>query len=503
MCVQNLALGPRAPAAAPTGTWPRLFPGTSPPSCAVAFPFLTLRNASCLRITCKDMREAVAEAPWEDAKTRVCHLRRFHAAFPRARAVNLSGAGSVQLRGDPHIDAMRVKPGDMELLRTVATIDLSDQSSLDDASLGKLASVRKLSLGWRLGSGDWRGRALLGVTDAGLLQLPSCLRELELGGGLAHITGAGFAKMCGLESLSLRGCRIEAANMAFLASLTSLCSESWHMPGISPGDEDMGALAGAAPGRLHQLAIVQTEQAEFDEVERRLTDEGLRRCKGLVAFSLRHVQVLGLHMNVQQAITAAGLAHLNGTLRELELPQMTDAIVAAVASALETLVLPDRCDAVTVRSLAACKRLRSLTAPQWASFAGAISAVAGSLRVLRVPAAPGLSAIDLAPLAGSGLTELDASCATVDDAGLAAALASCTQLRRLTLRGCRKLTGAFLAGCASLEELDLTDCSGVGGAAPLAGLTRLRKLQYRGSGITPAAIKDLAEKQRLAYAQSS
>ena len=69
--------------------------------------FFTMKDSNALRGVCKEFREAVMDFPWMDADSKIYgSLRVWRAAFPAARAVNIStrpflvDSDFVHIRGD-------------------------------------------------------------------------------------------------------------------------------------------------------------------------------------------------------------------------------------------------------------------------------------------------------------------------------------------------------------------------------------------------------------------
>ena len=57
----------------------------------VLFPFLDTREACSLRLVCRELKQAVADLPWEDMRTVIRgSITLWRACFPRARGANIS-----------------------------------------------------------------------------------------------------------------------------------------------------------------------------------------------------------------------------------------------------------------------------------------------------------------------------------------------------------------------------------------------------------------------------
>lgn len=233
-------------------------------------PFLTLRDGNCVRIVCRELRDAVAEAPWRDAATRIpsTGVGAWHVAFPRAKAANLSDALDryQARRWQEQLERRRLCDADLACVASCSVVDLSGQSAITDDGLAHLRAVRELKLS---GVGVF-GIRVERLTDASLRRVNNpALKQLTLD-RCAAITGDGLAAFGQLEVLVLRGTNIKPAAFYNLRSLTEL---TWT--GNSPLPEAaLLALAAVAPGRLRVL--------EADNI----TAAGLRACTGLSTLRL-------------------------------------------------------------------------------------------------------------------------------------------------------------------------------------------------------------------------
>jgi hypothetical protein len=469
-------------------------------------PFLTMLDGNVLRICCRELRDTAANAPWLDERTRIVRAGSWHAAYPRARAANFSAAPATDAHGQsnrygaiPDDEAVRVCDGDLALAAGCFIVDLLGQAAITDVGLKSLRAVRKLRVGM-----PGRRRELL-VTDAGLAGVNSGLKELEIhiGTGITG-GGGGFAHLQRLESLKLHHTTVASAAYASLRSLTTLTFDGWM--GEPPGDAALKALAACAPGRLRVLSLTGSRGGT-------LTDVGLAASIGLTSLTVSSPHTISsaglVRVSTLSSFTSPpsslhprtpppslAQAHLNGTLRELNLTDATDDIILAVAAGLEKLTLLGS-QLVTGRSIAACTSLRHFSANSWPNVSKtAIAAIAGSVRTLELSRSPVTDQM-LAPLAGSvHLTELDISglglprrhrlfAPHLSDEGLARALGG-TRVRKLGLSGCDKLTGSFLGALTSLEDLNVSFCSKITGSALLPLAARLKHCEMKYSGVSAA-----------------
>ena len=313
-CERALTEVPRArtSARAPSPPAPRLCRAQE------VMPYLTLLDGNVLRMCCRDLRDAVADAPWLDERTRVRRVSSWHAAFPRARAANLSAKPPTDSHGQARryysiktAEMSRVTDRDLTHLSDCVIVNLKDQMRVGDAGAGALRAVRKLAIGVdRTMRGEqWR------LTDAGLRSINPALKELELWAG-TRITGAagGFERLEQLEVLQLHSTSLVPAAYASLRSLTTLTFEGWA--GEPPGDAALAALAARAPGQLRVLSVAARSS---------FTDAGLRVCTGLTSLTLQ---------NNHAQISAAGLVRTCGTRTQHARPHRASSRLSSITSAL-------------------------------------------------------------------------------------------------------------------------------------------------------------------------
>jgi hypothetical protein len=245
----------------------------------VLLPCLSLRDASCLRVTCRELREAVAEAPWADEKTRVLRPEAFFSCFPRARAVNLSARTMRMPHGQrgyaiDDAEALRVCDRDLALAAACSVVNVQGQIGLSPAGLSSLLAVRKLTLGSE-GYGAEMPDESMRLTNASLRHV---ILWIPRHGNVAVNT---FECMGRLETLELHanGRRLPAAAFGYLHSLTAL-----KVVGAGLSDEALGVLAAAAPGKLLSL----------DAATSTISDVGLLACTGVTSLSVHRASKAGL-----------------------------------------------------------------------------------------------------------------------------------------------------------------------------------------------------------------
>jgi hypothetical protein len=158
--------------------------------------FLTLIESNPIREVCVELREAVRAFPWEDMTRNKGSLTKWRAAFPAARAVNVSGRRDL-------VDA------DFVHLAGIHTLDMSgcDQAAITDGAFAHLRGIHTL---------DMSGCCQATITDGAFVYLRG-IHTLDMGYcSQATITDCAFAHLRGIHTLNMHGCR--------QATITALCT---------------------------------------------------------------------------------------------------------------------------------------------------------------------------------------------------------------------------------------------------------------------------------------
>ena len=145
--------------------------------------FLTMRQSNALRGVCKEFRGAVMDFPWMDAESRIKgRIRAWRAAFPAARAVNVSCRYNLVDSDFPHIR------GDAR------------------------ARLHTVNMSWcRI------------VTDAAFVHLQD-ITDLDMAGcDQATITDAAFVHLRGIQKLAMSYCNQTTVTAAAIAHLVEIC----------------------------------------------------------------------------------------------------------------------------------------------------------------------------------------------------------------------------------------------------------------------------------------
>jgi hypothetical protein len=387
----------------------------------VLMPYLTLLDANVLRVVNRELRDAVLEAPFVDARTLVAKPAAWRAVFPRARALNISAR--VDKKGRPVLgkDARMLYGGDLAAVAGVATVVARGLAIARAADLALLRGVRSLDLHCsqqNVGCTLVCAEALAALVGGGL-------RKLSLV-GCRGVTDAAVAACKGVTDLDASGCReLTDAAFAALAGVQRLVLSSSSMGWWS-----------------HSLSLM-------DAALKSVASGGVRE----------------LDVSACPAMTDAGLLLLAPTLRVLSvrgLKRVSNAGVGACAELVELDV--SHCVNITDAVLGNLPKLKKLVAR-------AVSQYGSYFRRVPGPAMRHLSRM-------AALESLDISGA----AGVSGSLALLRRVRTLDLSCCiwlndarlRELAAGLRARGATLDKLVLRKEARVtaAGIAALAGVIR-------------------------------
>ena len=162
----------------------------------VLLPLFTTRDASALRLVCREFLAAVTEYPWEDRVTVIQgSIAAWRACFPLARCANVQRyewGGGLNKRTAPVVDADFVH---FEGLRELYMVDCKDAT---DAAFVHLRGIHTL---------DMTGCGQHTITDAAFAHLAGIQRLSICACGQAPLTDAAFAHLRGIQLLNMGGCR--------------------------------------------------------------------------------------------------------------------------------------------------------------------------------------------------------------------------------------------------------------------------------------------------------
>ncbi len=227
---------------------------------AVLLPFIGTRDAALgLRLTCRELKQAVTDFPWEDMRTVIKgSIALWRACFPRAIGAN------VGQYNDFHVPFGRLTPVvDADFVHFVGlrALNMACCRQVTDAAFVHLRGIRKLKM--RACNQD-------AITDAAFEHLKG-VKELDMGfcnqdtitdAALAHLKGiqvlnmnsfwqvtdAAFAHLKGIQRLTMRDCDhagititdaafehlkgIKELNMERISEATITSSAFEHLKGI-------------------------------------------------------------------------------------------------------------------------------------------------------------------------------------------------------------------------------------------------------------------------------
>ena len=180
-------------------------------------PLFDTRDALSLRLTCKELKEAVSEHAWEDTET-VIHgsVASWRACFPRAIAANVSRS--------PH-----------------------SPNPVRDIDFVQLVGVKHL-----------RMRECLQVTDAAFAYLAGSIRTLDMGECCQPaLTDAAFVHLKGIHTLDMSECQqITDTGFAFIKGIHTLKMSSCTQPTIT--DAAFACLKGMLPLPISRVSTLWT-----------------------------------------------------------------------------------------------------------------------------------------------------------------------------------------------------------------------------------------------------
>ena len=108
----------------------------------VLFPFISTEDAARgLRLTCRELKQAVTDFPWEDMDT-VIHgsIALWRACFPRARGANVGQRG--QWGGNPNARRAAVVDGDFLHFVGLRALNMSRCTQVTDAAFVHLKGIQ-------------------------------------------------------------------------------------------------------------------------------------------------------------------------------------------------------------------------------------------------------------------------------------------------------------------------------------------------------------------------
>jgi hypothetical protein len=178
------------------------------------FSFLTMIDSNKVRVQCHECRDAVMDFPWMDARSHIVgSVKKWRAAFPVARAVNVSGridivdADFVHIRGDARVrlhtvimwQCNRVTDAAFVHLRGIHTLDMRgcNQTTITDSAFIHLRGIHTLDMS-RCNQATITDSAFTHLRGIHTLDMNSCNQET--------ITDAAFVHLRGIHTLRMSFC---------------------------------------------------------------------------------------------------------------------------------------------------------------------------------------------------------------------------------------------------------------------------------------------------------
>ena len=164
----------------------------------VLFPFFDTREACSLRLVCRELKQAVADFPWEDMGTVIRgSIALWRACFPRAIGANVR-------RYDPNGGPVRRAPVvDADFVHFVGlrALNMTRCTQVTDAAFVHLRGIERLNM-------TWCDQAT--ITDAAFEHLKGIHSLVMQWCRQATITGSGLEHLKGICRLGMYHCTDEA-----------------------------------------------------------------------------------------------------------------------------------------------------------------------------------------------------------------------------------------------------------------------------------------------------
>ena len=205
----------------------------------VLFPFISTEDAARgLRLTCRELKQAVADFPWEDMRTVIRgSVALWRGCFPRARCANVGQCPGAEEYHNPNGRRTPVVDADFVHFVGLRALNVSYCMQVTDAAFVHLRGIQRL---------DMSGCNQATITDAAFHHLKG-IKELDMRGCTqTTITDAAFVHLKGIQVLNMSGCSqatitdaafehlkgIQELNMAFCNQATITDAAFHHLKGI-------------------------------------------------------------------------------------------------------------------------------------------------------------------------------------------------------------------------------------------------------------------------------
>ena len=194
------------------------------------FSFLTMKDSNKVRVQCAECRQAVMDFPWMDAESRIKgSVKKWRAAFPVARAVNVGGrqdivdADFVHIRGDARVrlhtvimwGCTRVTDAAFVHLRGIHTLNMRgcNQATITDSAFIHLRGIHTLWMG---------GCNQATITDSAFIHLRGIHTLYMSFCNQVTITDSAFIHLRGIHTLSMYSCNQATITPAALSHLRGI-----------------------------------------------------------------------------------------------------------------------------------------------------------------------------------------------------------------------------------------------------------------------------------------
>jgi hypothetical protein len=276
----------------------------------VLFPFISTEDAARgLRLTCRELKQAVADFPWEDMKTVIRgSISLWRACFPRARGANMGQRYGYEPWQNPSGRRTPVVDADLVHFVGLRALNMRCCRQVTDAAFVHLRGIQKLNMS---------DCCQATITDAAFEHLKG-IQVLDMSCcNQATITDAAFEHLKGIQKLNMNNCN--------QATITDAAFE--HLKGIQRLSMSYCTQATITDAAFENLKGIQVLNMRFCN-QNTITDAAFEHLKGIkelnmsgcnqatitdAAFEhLKGIQKLDMRACRQNTITDAAFAHLKG-----------------------------------------------------------------------------------------------------------------------------------------------------------------------------------------------
>ena len=159
----------------------------------VLFPFISTEDAARgLRLTCRELKQAVTDFPWEDVRTVIKgKIALWRACFPRARGANVGQRGGNARWQNPNGRRTPVVDADFVHFVGLRALNMSWCTQVTDAAFEHLKGIQELNMSW-CDQDTITDAAFEHLKGIQVLSMRNCSQNT--------ITGAAFEHLKGIQS---------------------------------------------------------------------------------------------------------------------------------------------------------------------------------------------------------------------------------------------------------------------------------------------------------------